>query len=83
MFYRLVRQGLVARYAAPHDTRATRLCLSAASEAMREEVESRCCAVNERLMSKFSKEDYERFLQLVRQFAQEAESECAGAQPAR
>jgi DNA-binding MarR family transcriptional regulator len=75
MIDRLERMGLVRRCPHPEDRRATRICLTEAAEKLREEVKSTCGAVNERLMSKFTPEDYERFLTLVRQFAEEAEAE--------
>lgn len=75
MIDRLERMNLVRRCPHPEDRRATRICLTETAEALRERVEATCHAVNERLMSKFSTEDYERFLTLVRQFAEEAEAE--------
>ena len=77
MMDRLERMGLVRRRPHPDDRRATRICLTEAGLALRDPVKERCGEVYERLMSKLSAEDYERFMQLVRQFAQEAESEAA------
>jgi DNA-binding MarR family transcriptional regulator len=77
MIDRLERMGLVARCPHPEDRRATRICLTEAAERLRPEVAARCQDVNDRLMSKFSKEDYERFIELMRQLTDEAGAEAA------
>jgi DNA-binding MarR family transcriptional regulator len=77
MIDRLERMGLVQRCPHPEDRRATRICLTDEAERLAPEVAERCRDVHARLLSKFSPEDYERFLLLVRQFAQEAGSETA------
>ena len=77
MMDRLERMGLVKRCPYPEDRRAIRVCLTEAAERLRPEVEARCAEVSERLMSKFSPEDYERFLGLVRRLTEEAETETA------
>jgi DNA-binding MarR family transcriptional regulator len=79
MIDRLERMGLVRRCPHPEDRRATRICLTAEAEQLRDEVRARCCQVNERLMGKFSKEEYERFLELLRQFGAEADAEASPA----
>jgi DNA-binding MarR family transcriptional regulator len=77
MIDRLERLQLVRRAPHPDDRRASRICLTEAGEALREPVSARCTQVHERLMAKFTPEEYERFMGLVRQFAEEAESEAA------
>ena len=74
MIDRLERMGLVTRCPHPEDRRAIRLFLTEAAERIRPEVQARCDEVNERLMSKLSPEDYTRFLALVRQLTEEAET---------
>jgi DNA-binding MarR family transcriptional regulator len=77
MIDRLERMGLVRRCPNPDDRRAMRICLNEAGLALKPAVQAQCQAVNDRLMSKFSPDDYEAFLQLVRQFASEAEADAA------
>ena len=77
MMDRLERMGLVRRCPHPEDRRATRICLTESGLALRQGVRERCAEVYDRLISKLSAEDYDRFMQLVRQFAGEVESETA------
>lgn len=77
MIDRLERLKLVRREPHPEDRRATYICLTPEGEALRVGVGERCAQVYDRLMTKFTPEEYERFLLLVRQFGEEAESEAA------
>lgn len=72
MIDRLERMGLIRRMPHPDDRRASLICLEPEGRRLQGDIERRCQAVTERLMSKFSDEDYFQFMRLIRLMTDEA-----------
>lgn len=66
MIDRLERQGLIRRCPHPEDRRAMRICLEPSGRRLKDDIQSICASVNQKLMNKFSDEDYERFMELLK-----------------
>lgn len=77
MVDRLERLGLIRRSPHPEDRRASLICLEPAGLELRPEIEARCTAVTERLLSKFSESDYAQFKRLIRLLTDEAQEKEA------
>lgn len=72
MVDRLERMQLIRRQPHPDDRRASLICLEPEGRRLQGEIEARCQAVTERLMSKFSQDDYCQFMRLIRLMTDEA-----------
>jgi DNA-binding MarR family transcriptional regulator len=71
MIDRLERLNLIRRCPDPEDRRAARICLEDAAWRIKPELEERLKTATERLMSKFSPDEYASLLQLVQRLATE------------
>jgi DNA-binding MarR family transcriptional regulator len=83
MVDRLERMGLIRRCPHPEDRRASRICLEPAGRRLEAEIAVCCRTATERLMTKFSDEDYTQFMRLIRLLTEDAgEKEMRDASPA-
>ncbi len=71
MLDRLEKQGLVTRCPYPEDRRATRLCLTERAHRLRPSIEAALTDASTRLAAKFTPEEFETLMALVRRLVED------------